>query len=158
MAAATLLGWCHAALVHALPGWQPLAPERLLLVGGRDLDPPEEEVLRAHPIGQLTAAQVREPAVLDRALDELAARTDTIYLHIDLDVLDPVAVGPVNAFAAPGGLALADAVYCVAQIAARRELCGITLSAYDPAVDARGAVPAAAQALLWAAFSSQVGP
>src|SRR4030095_5287167 len=41
----TTLGLCWHQMAAAVPGFQPVAPEATFLLGVRDLDPPEAELL-----------------------------------------------------------------------------------------------------------------
>ncbi|MFY1698500.1 MULTISPECIES: arginase family protein [unclassified Solwaraspora] len=82
----------------------PVAPDRVVLVDGRDLDPPEVDHLRG--------SAIRRCGVTDLA-DTVAHLPDQpIYLHLDADIVDPVDL-PGLRFPAPGGPHLtevADAV------------------------------------------------
>ena len=65
--------------------------DRHIVMGGvRLTDPLEQSLLDRSQIEQLTVDDVRRmtPAVWAQ-LDRLNRRTDTIYIHIDMDVLDP---------------------------------------------------------------------
>jgi arginase len=79
----------------AWPRWRerahiaaPVPTDRILLVDVRNLDPAEEQLIRA------TSATVAAPAPgfpgrdLRQAVTELAARCDVLYLHVDSDILD----------------------------------------------------------------------
>ncbi|OKI21358.1 arginase [Nocardiopsis sp. TSRI0078] len=66
--------------------------ERVLLVDGRDLDPPEEEYLRGAAVRRSTVAGVGPDTLPDGPL----------LLHVDLDVIDPGDV-PGFLFPTPGG-------------------------------------------------------
>jgi arginase len=68
----------------------PLSDERVVMGGVRLTDPLEQELLDRSRIRQLSVEdlQTNSPAVA-RELDRLSAVTDTIYVHIDMDVLDP---------------------------------------------------------------------
>ena len=48
------------------------------------------------------------PAELPAAIDDLASRVHGLYVHLDLDVLDPVEVAPANEFVKPAGLSVED--------------------------------------------------
>lgn len=117
------VGHCWEALCATVPGFAPVAEERVVLVGARDVDEGEEARLAASGIVR-AAATAHAPA-------------ERVSLHLDLDVLDPDTVGRANAWATAGGLsaeALAAAVRGVGGIAA------VTISAYDPAHDDTGGV------------------
>lgn len=61
----------------------PLPTDRIVMVDVRNLDPDEERLIRATDV-----TVIRRGDSLDNAVDRLAAETDFIYLHIDLDILD----------------------------------------------------------------------
>jgi arginase len=148
MSVATLLGWCYVEEAAALPGFAPLDAARVLFVGVRDLDPPEVAAAERAGIRMLAPPDAAVDAALGRALDAFAAGVRRVYVHLDLDVLDPAAHGRANPFAAPGGLTAAGVQRAVRAMGARGRIAGLTVSAYDPAVDAAGTVRAAAIRLI----------
>jgi arginase len=148
MAAAMLLGWCHVAATSSLDGFRALPLSRFLLVGARDLDRGEAEAVQREGVRALTPPEVAEESTLGRALDDVIAPAGGVWLHIDLDVLDPAPLAPANAMTPPGGLSLYDAVRVVQECVARGRVLGLTLSAYDPAGDPHGLLPAAVRPLI----------
>jgi arginase len=75
--------WREAAHIVA-----PLPTDRILMVDVRNLDAPEEQLIRAT---DATIAAVAPPfpgADLKTSVAELAERCDLIYFHIDSDILD----------------------------------------------------------------------
>ncbi len=68
----------------------PLADRHVVMGGVRLTDPLEQSLLDESAIEQLTVDDLRNatPAVFAQ-LDRLARLTDKIYVHIDMDVLDP---------------------------------------------------------------------
>jgi arginase len=69
----------------------PPLPDRHVVMGGvRLTDPLEQQLLDASAIEQLTVDDLRHatPAVFAQ-LDRLSRITDKLYVHIDMDVLDP---------------------------------------------------------------------
>ncbi|MGQ0642671.1 MAG: arginase family protein [Gemmatimonadaceae bacterium] len=68
----------------------PLADEHVVMAGVRLTDPLEQELLNGSKIEQVTVDDLRKatPAVFAQ-LDRLNRLTDKIYIHIDMDVLDP---------------------------------------------------------------------
>jgi arginase len=114
----------------AWPRWRegshivaPLPTDRIVLVDVRNLDPAEEQLIRA------TGAAVAAPAPgfpgqdLGRAVASLAGRCDMIYLHVDADILDESAV-PSHGYKEPGGpdvaqvLAAIDTVMATGKVVA----------------------------------------
>jgi arginase len=85
----------------------PLPTDRILLVDVRNLDPAEEQLIRA------TSATVAAPAPgfpgrdLQAAVTDLAGRCDALYLHIDSDILDAALV-PNHRTREPNGPDLAQ--------------------------------------------------
>ena len=80
---------------------------------------------------------------LEAALDELSTRARAVYLHIDLDVLDP-SEGKANGWAVAGGLTANELEAGVEAVLSRFEVPAATLSAYDPTEDPEGRIPAIA--------------
>ena len=68
----------------------PLSDRHVVMGGVRLTDPLEQQLLDASAIEQLTVDDLRQatPAVFAQ-LDRLSRLTDKIYVHIDMDVLDP---------------------------------------------------------------------
>ena len=146
MALAMATGQCWTQLLAQLSGFEPVAPFNVLLVGARDLDPLEASLLAELQVTVLRPGEV--DAGLAAALDGLRRRVRDVYLHVDLDVLDPVTHGRANAFAAPGGLEVRQVTSAVRAVGRRFHVRGAALTAYDPALDGDGRVCRAALALL----------
>jgi arginase len=68
----------------------PLADRYVVMGGVRLVDPLEQQLLNKSKIEQLSVDDLRNmtPAVFAQ-LDRLNRQTDKIYIHIDMDVLDP---------------------------------------------------------------------
>lgn len=128
MALSILTGACWRRQAELVPGFAPVDEADVAMVGVRDLEPYQRR--------RLEASRVRIGA-------ERPAGVDDVYLHLDLDVLDP-SVGRANRFAAPGGLAVDDVAALVRRVAPVR---AAALSAYDPAGDPEHRVAAAGVAL-----------
>ena len=72
-------------------GLDPALPSRYVtLVGVRDLDPLEQELVDRLDVGRISVDEVRRGSPsIDLKMERLAILTDLIYVHVDLDVLDP---------------------------------------------------------------------
>lgn len=79
-------------LVAGRLGLRAVPEEKVVLVGARDLDPPEEAYLAGAGIGRATVA--------DLDADRIPA--GPIYLHVDFDVVDPADL-PGLLYPTPGG-------------------------------------------------------
>jgi arginase len=75
-------------------GLDPALPTRYIVLGGlRDVDPLEQELLDRSDIEYLSTEDLRRISPeIDRQMDRLGRLTDVIYVHIDMDVLDPAEV------------------------------------------------------------------
>jgi arginase len=85
-------------------GLEPAVPTRHIVeVCVRDTDPLEQELLDRSEIQQLTLEDVRtRSANLHAAMKRLSEATDLIYIHVDMDGLDPREV-PGHPLTVPGG-------------------------------------------------------
>ncbi|MCP9485786.1 MAG: arginase family protein [Gaiellaceae bacterium MAG52_C11] len=141
MALALLTGSGWAALRATIAGHVPVPVRHVVLAGARDLDSAEEQRLTSAPVLRAQAADLNE------ALDTLRERVSDVYLHVDLDVLDP-SVGRANRFACDGGFTLEELELAVDAVQARFTVCAAAVTAYDPDEDPDGAIPPAARAIV----------
>ena len=79
----------------AFPRWRegslqlaPLPTDRIAMVDVRNLDPPEEQLIRSTDIRIAAAAPGFPGEDLEEVVADLAGRCDLLYLHIDADVVD----------------------------------------------------------------------
>lgn len=145
MALAVLTGRCWSNLTATIPGFTPVDPRDVLLIGARAFDPLEL------PLVETTGIHLLPPRLdldqLDRELSFLGERVDAVYLHLDLDVLDS-SVCSANGFSTTGGLSLSDVFTVLAAVHARVPLRASALSAYDPECDRDGTGLAAALSII----------
>jgi arginase len=102
----------------------PIDPARVVLAGIRDLDPRERELLEESPatvIGASLETLVYTQNALDRA---------PIFVHLDLDVIDPEAF-PTTQVPTPAGLP-PDKLYDLLEaVAGESEVIGFEVTAFD---------------------------
>jgi arginase len=144
-AVAIITGRCWTQLAATIPEFAPIPDDRVCLIGTRDLDSLESALLDESSVDVVEPGQLRSS--LPRVLEKIREQVDSIYVHLDLDVLDS-AVAAANSYAISGGLTLEDLDHALAQIAARFRIAGLTLSAYDPSVDTSGHAAQAAIRLI----------
>jgi arginase len=116
-------------------GFTAVPADRVLLVGARDFDPtePTDTVRRAGP------------TELETALHGLDV--EAVYVHIDLDVLDP-SEGRANGWAVDGGLTAEELDLALDRIASRFEIAAAAFTAYDPTEDPERRIPKIAAGLI----------
>ena len=72
---------------------EPLPMEHIVWGGVRDLDPLEADRFEEYDVQQFSVDDIRSlSGGLKRQMDALSGRVDAIYVHIDMDVLDPAEV------------------------------------------------------------------
>jgi arginase len=116
----------------------PLSDRNIVMGGVRLTDPLEQQLLDASQIEQLSVDDLRamSPAVFAQ-LDRLNRNVDKIYVHVDMDVLDPREVmGHVNKV--PGGPTSAELAALFEQIFARYPKASALGFATIPATDEGG--------------------
>ncbi len=146
MSLALLTGRCWTTMSKSVPGLAPIPEPRVVLVGARDLDPEEMELLAASRIALLPPDILRRQGLEQAAgpvIDRLGEIARSVYVHVDLDVLDP-GEGRANEYAAPDGLALAELLSLVDLIGQRLTIRAAAITAYDPAFDEDGDIYRAA--------------
>jgi arginase len=123
-----------------VPGYRSVPEAHVVLVGIRDLDPAERERLDR---GGITVVARGELDAIDSALDRLRGDVSDVYLHVDLDILDP-SEGRANQYAVGGGLTAADVRRVVGEVGQRMRIRAASLTAYDPSADREKRIPPAA--------------
>jgi arginase len=121
----TLLGEGPGEFVGELR--RPLTPQQVFLAATRDLDPPEEEFIAAAGISVTPPAGIaRHQAFVER----IRARGFTrVYVHLDLDALDPNEF-PATLIPTAGGPALSDVSALLRTLAASFEIAGASIVEY----------------------------
>ena len=122
----TLLGDGVPSLVPQTP----LAPGRVVLAGSRSADEPEEQYLLSSAITRVGVDELASPDALLAAIEATGATS--VYLHIDLDVLDPAELAGLGE-PVPFGVSAANLVAVVRAVKARFPLAGAGIMGFAPA-------------------------
>lgn len=134
----------------------PPVPERnVALVGARDLDPTEERALAASSVVLVRPEELEgDMTALDRALHDLGVLPQ-LYLHIDIDVLDPVEAPGVD-YPAAGGLRVAGLQQVARRAAAMGNLAALALTGVNPEKDIDGCTVRAAIDVIEAVMAARM--
>jgi arginase len=145
MALAIVTGQCYAAWWAQIGNAAPVPEDHVALLGVRDLSPAAERE-RLERSGMLRVAWVdrRPDGDIDATIAALADRVDDVYLHVDLDALDPsIAPGIVDA-PVPHGLSLPQVDDVLGAVTGRLGVRAVALTTYTPSRDVDGATHASA--------------
>lgn len=124
-----LLGDGDDRIIEGLPS--KLLPSQIVMLGLRDLDPDEQSYIENNSIPILPVAEMEQhtEAVLD-AIRSKGSRN--LYIHIDLDVLEP-AQFPYVPYYMPGGLNMETLENLLCTLNAEFKIIGLGLMEYTPA-------------------------
>jgi arginase len=132
MALAILTGRCWKTLSTSVAGFQPIDDSQVLLIGTRDMDKAEAETVRNSALTLFAPQTMRQNG--DTLLDTLSPTVESLYLHIDLDVLDGEYT-PANGYATAGGLTVEELATVIRRAKARYPITAAAFTAFDPAFD-----------------------
>ncbi|HJR80077.1 MAG TPA: arginase [Anaerolineales bacterium] len=159
MPLAALCGLGDPRLVSLWNETQPvLDPQRVAVVGARDIDPGEKRNLREAGIMVQSMEQIDRIgmlAVLEKVLEQVSQGVDGLYLSIDMDALDPrhaPGVGtPVS-----GGLTYREAHLVCEVVAETGKLIGMELVEVNPILDIQNQTAILAVEFIRSALGSRI--
>lgn len=157
MGLATASGLCWKKLSGSIPNFRPVPARQIIHAGGRSFDLEEEQRLMESGVQVVTAAEIQAEGVraaLEPALEELNDLAKVVYLHLDLDVLDPQE-NPANYFPAPGGLSVDMVEEMIELVRSRFVIGAIGVASYDPAYDPHNHTVKAGMRLMAAALKKK---
>jgi len=138
MPISTLLGRAWQNLARTVPGFAPVPGERIVLFGARQVEEAENNLL-----DEAGVRRVATVAQLMKSLSSLTKVVDQIYLHVDLDVLDPTEA-IANQWTPPNGITVQTLLDAVAEVRKQVKVAALGIASYDPAVDRDGRALSAA--------------
>ena len=110
--------------------------ENIVFISARDLEQPEEALLKKHNIRNFTTEEVREKGtkqIAQEALEQLEA-CDCIYVSFDVDSMDAeISVG--TGTPVPNGLTVEEAIELNKFIVAHQKVCAWEIVEVNPTLD-----------------------
>lgn len=127
MPLAMLVGRGDQQMPNAV-GLKPLPEQKVILTDGRDLDPGEKVAVEGSTINQV-------PDVRWLPRDDLPE--GPLYVHFDVDVLNPVAAPAMN-YLAPGGPTESEMEQVFRFLAQTGQVSSVSVSSWNPRMDPDG--------------------
>jgi arginase len=137
MALAMAAGRCYQDLWKEIGGGGPVPESNIVLVGARDLDDEERESLERSNIAVVPAQMIRKGGVsgsFPATLERLRSRLDELYLHFDIDVLDPSEAPGVD-FRCESGLFLDEIERVLETVSQHFRITAMNIASYNPDLD-----------------------
>lgn len=133
----------------------PVDPSRVLLIGAREIDPEEAEAIATYDIRTQPVLSTGDGSDVGDSvalwLREVGATS--VYVHIDLDVLDPAEFASVHG-AVPFGFAVGELTAAIRSAVATAPLAGAAICEFAPADAAMAAEDAPTVLRVLAALTS----
>jgi len=105
-------------------------PSKLVLGGIRAIDDGERDFIDEHAVTVLSVDDLGDPAVVVGALDQTGAAR--VFVHVDLDVLDPSALAGLS-YPIPFGVGATELVALLKAVVERFPLAGASVAGFAPA-------------------------
>jgi arginase len=115
----------------------PVATEHIILAGTRELDEKEEALIRSTDVRVVPASELCDGDDFAQAIDWLVRCCAQLYLHVDLDVLDPRFV-PSASTPSANGLSVEELVTTMAKVLQTGKVAAVAISSLNPGAGARG--------------------
>jgi arginase len=129
MGISTMTGQCWRRIAGGIQRFSPVPGDRVLLIGSRDVEPDECALLDR--VGVRRISQIED---VGSAVESMSRKIDGVYIHLDLDVLDP-AEATANQWTPAGGLTVETLKKAVREIMSGAKLKGFGIGSYDPECD-----------------------
>jgi arginase len=147
MTLAVVVGDCGEEVWSALE-WRPVAQEQVALFGVRSLSPAEEaRRLERSALHVVPWHNGLPQGDIEATLDRLAEGMERVYVHLDLDALDPNVGSGVVDPPVPGGLTPEQLVGLIDQVRDRFTIRATTIATYTPSKDDGSTLPIATAAI-----------
>lgn len=158
MSLAVLMGRGHRRLLDVAGPGPRIAPENVTVLGARDLDDGEKELVRELGVRVITMSEIDERGIgpcMDEALERANRDTAGFHLSFDLDSLDP---GEAPGVGTPvqGGLTYREAHLVCEKAAGTGRLVSLEVVELNPVLDDRNHTASLAVGLVASALGRSI--
>lgn len=150
MPVAIVVGDCYQDLWKTIGRNVPIPAASVLLVGTRDIDAEEQQRLDRSELQVARADEIKRSGLLETLLpklEQLQTQVSEIYLHLDIDALDPQDA-PGAGYRCPNGLSIAEVRDALRLIGDRFKIRAMAITNYRPDWDENDKTLQAIQTLL----------
>ncbi|HZS09285.1 MAG TPA: arginase [Blastocatellia bacterium] len=155
---AAILGKGPEALTH-VSGFAPkVLPEDCVLVGARDVDRKEAEIMRASGVRIVTMREIDErgmSAVVDEAIERAARNTAGFHVTMDMDFVDPD-YAPGVGTPVPGGPTYRESHLAMEKVADSGKMLSFELTEVNPVFDVANRTAELGVQLIMSAFGKKI--
>ena len=133
-------------------------PENVSIIGVREIDPAEREVVISSGVRVFTMSEVDERGIapcVDEAIARASAGTAGFHLSYDLDSLDPM-IAPGVGTPVPGGLTFREGHLICEKVARSGQLLSLEVVELNPVLDARNRTAQMAVGLIASALGQTI--
>jgi arginase len=158
MPLAVLLGLGHERLVQIGGFWPKVRRENVCLIGIRNLDDTEKEIVRSSGVHAYTMREIDErgmQAVMADALQQVQGGTAGFHLSFDLDGMDPNDVPGVGT-PVRGGIDWREANLLMEMAWDTRAMLGLEITELNPIMDVRNQSGTVAVDMIASAFGKSI--
>ncbi len=158
MILAALAGLGDERLTH-IGGWGPkIDKDKIVILGARDLDPGEQELLRTHHIHVFTMSHIDRHGiskVIQQAIEIAGAGNTPIHLSLDMDSLDPHEAPGVGT-PVRGGLSYREAHFAMEMVHESQRMVSMDAVEVNSILDRENATALLAVELILSALGKKI--
>ena len=158
MPLAVLTGHGPQVLRSLADGYPAVRPENVSMIGVRQIDPAERDIILSSGTRVFTMSEVDERGIapcVDEAIARASAGTAGFHLSYDLDSLDPM-VAPGVGTPVPGGLTFREGHLICEKVARSGGLLGLEVVELNPVLDAQNRTAQMAVGLIASALGQTI--
>ncbi len=158
MPVSVLLGYGDARLTQLNGNSPSLHPENVTIIGARDVDPGEKDLIRELNVRVITMSEIDErgiSACIDEAIARASEGTAGFHLSFDLDSIDPWEAPGVGT-PVEGGLTYREAHLICEKIARSNKMLSMEMVELNPVLDAKNRTAELAVSLIESALGKTI--
>ncbi len=158
MPVSVLMGYGAPQLVQLNGASPSISAENVTIIGARDVDPGEKELIRELNVRVITMSEIDDrgiSACIEEAIERATTGTAGFHLSFDLDAIDPWEAPGVGT-PVEGGLTYREAHLICEKIAQSRHMLSMEMVELNPVLDSRNRTAELAVSLIESALGKTI--